>query len=79
LPDGIFSNEKKWVNFGGSCNGRCWYILWTIGKFYSHLVNFVAIWYIVSRFGMLHQEKSGNPGALTLVFAVTKETFFLPG
>jgi hypothetical protein len=32
------------VNFGGSCNGRCWYILWTVGPiydlfiFYGHLV-----------------------------------------
>jgi hypothetical protein len=24
-----------WVNFGGSCNGRCWYILWTLGPFYG--------------------------------------------
>jgi hypothetical protein len=23
---------------------------------------FVVIWYIVPRFGMLNQEKSGNPG-----------------
>jgi hypothetical protein len=23
-----------WVNFGGSCNGRCWYILWIRGPFY---------------------------------------------
>jgi hypothetical protein len=29
LPDGIFSNQKIpiWVNFGVSCNGRCWYIV----------------------------------------------------
>jgi hypothetical protein len=33
-----------WVNFGGSCNGRCWSILWTFGKFYGHLVNFTSIW-----------------------------------
>jgi hypothetical protein len=32
------------------------YILWTLG-------NLVAIWYIFPRFGMLCQEKSGNPGA----------------
>jgi hypothetical protein len=46
-----------------------------VGKFYGHLVYlFTAIWYIVcpfgifavslvyfSRFGMLYQEKSGNP------------------
>jgi hypothetical protein len=23
-----------WVNFGGKCNGRCWYILWTFGLSY---------------------------------------------
>jgi hypothetical protein len=32
-----------WVNFGGSCNGSCWYILWPFGLFYGHLVYFVAI------------------------------------
>jgi hypothetical protein len=26
-----------WVNFGGPCNGRCWYILWTFGIFFSIL------------------------------------------
>jgi hypothetical protein len=30
--------------------------------FYWHLVQFVVIWYIFSRFGVLYQEKSGNPG-----------------
>jgi hypothetical protein len=47
------------------------YILWPFGLFYGYLVYFVAIWYIlwlfdtlrciISRFGMLYQEKSGNP------------------
>jgi hypothetical protein len=32
-----------------------WYILWTFGIFRGYMVYF-------SRFGMLHQEKSGNPG-----------------
>jgi hypothetical protein len=45
-----------------------------VGKLYGHLVYFTAIWYILwpfgtflvilvyfSRFGMLYQEKSGNP------------------
>jgi hypothetical protein len=37
------------------------------GTFYDHLVYFVVIWYIFGHlvyficFGMLHQEKSGNP------------------
>jgi hypothetical protein len=98
-----------WVNFGGSCIGRCWYLLWPFGPFrgcwvyftaiwyilrqdgifYGNLVYFTAIWYICrqfgifygtlvyltaiwyilrssgiffSRFGMLYQGKSGNPG-----------------
>jgi hypothetical protein len=24
---------------GKFCNGRCWYILWTLGPFYGHLVH----------------------------------------
>jgi hypothetical protein len=48
----IFKPEI-WVNFGGSCNGRCWYTYFmTIGSylrpfgiFCRHLVYFVAIWY----------------------------------
>jgi hypothetical protein len=45
-----------------------WYTLWSFGIYcYGHLVYFVAIWNIswlfgiFSCFGMLHQEKSGNP------------------
>jgi hypothetical protein len=34
-----------WVNFGGSCNGRCWYILWALGSFYGLLLYFMGIWY----------------------------------
>jgi hypothetical protein len=54
------------VNYGGTCNGRLWYIvilrlfvipiLWPHGIFYDNFVYF-------SRFGILYQEKSGNPGA----------------
>jgi hypothetical protein len=50
------------VNFGRSCSGRCWYILWTFGLFCGHLmylVYFVVIWFFYP-FGMLYQEKSGN-------------------
>jgi hypothetical protein len=41
------------------------------GIFYGHLVvpilvQFLVIWYIFPRFGMLHREKSGNPDDLTL-------------
>jgi hypothetical protein len=40
-----------WVNFGGSCNGSCWYILCPFGLSYCHLVYFVAIWHTVWLFG----------------------------
>jgi hypothetical protein len=30
---------------GGSCNGRCWHILWPFGQF-------TAIWYILWLFGI---------------------------
>jgi hypothetical protein len=33
-----------------------WYVSWPFG-------NLVAIWYIFRRFGILGQEKSGNPSA----------------
>jgi hypothetical protein len=46
-----------------------------VGIFYEHLVHFTAFWYILwtfgilcgnlvylSLFGILYQEKSGNPG-----------------
>jgi hypothetical protein len=63
---------RIWVNFGGSFDGRRWYILWPFGLFYGHLVYFMAIWYILwlfgiffPRFGMLHREKSGNLGAMS--------------
>jgi hypothetical protein len=36
-------------------------ILWRFGIFYDHLVRFVVIWYIFSGFGIMYQEKSGNP------------------
>jgi hypothetical protein len=35
-----------WVNFGRSCNGRCWYILWTLGPFYCLLLYFLDTWYM---------------------------------
>jgi hypothetical protein len=58
-----------WVNFGGSCNGRCWNILRTFGLFYGHFIYCSDIWYlyfvakcyIFPRLGILYQEKSGNP------------------
>jgi hypothetical protein len=57
-----------WVNLGGSINGKRRCGSWPFGLFYGHLVYFVAIPYILrlfgtlfTRFGMLSQEKSGNP------------------
>jgi hypothetical protein len=65
----------NWVNFGVSCNGRYWYILWPFGQFsaiwyivwhfgifYGTLVYFMALWYTYfPRFGIYHYEKSGSP------------------
>jgi hypothetical protein len=39
-----------------------WSTLRALEIFYGHLVYFVVIWYIFPRFGILDQEKSGNPG-----------------
>jgi hypothetical protein len=39
-----------------------WSIFWLFGIFCGHLLYYVVIWYIFRRFGMLYQEKSGNPG-----------------
>jgi hypothetical protein len=56
-----------WVNVVGSCYGKSWYILWSFDLFYSHWKYFMAILYIFGnlvnfpRFGILDQEKSGNP------------------
>jgi hypothetical protein len=35
-----------WVNFAGSCNARCWWILWPFGIFCGHFVYSIVIWYI---------------------------------
>jgi hypothetical protein len=70
LPDGIFSDQKN-PNLGKFWRVwqwnllvyfiAIWYILWTVGIFCGHLKYFIVVWYIFSRFGILHQEKSGNP------------------
>jgi hypothetical protein len=39
-------------------------ILLTFGIFYDHLVHFELIWYIFSGFGIMYQEKSGNPAPI---------------
>jgi hypothetical protein len=38
-----------------------WNISWRFGIFYDHLVHCVSVLYIFSRFGIMYQEKSGNP------------------
>jgi hypothetical protein len=38
-----------------------WSIVRLFGIFYVHWENFVVIWYIFPRFGILYQEKFGNP------------------
>jgi hypothetical protein len=71
LPFGLFYCHL--VYFTAS-----WSILLPFGLFYCHLVYFTAIWsnlwpfdilygHLVcfSHFGMLHQEKSGNPAFVT--------------
>jgi hypothetical protein len=85
LPDGLFSKQKSQFGeiLGGHCLGRCWYILRPFGLFYGYLVYFAAIWYILwqlgilyghlvyfSRLGMLHQEKSGNPGRYSILLPI---------
>jgi hypothetical protein len=47
-----------------------WSILRPLEIFYGHLVNYVVIWYIFLRFGILDQEKSGNPDLATCVESV---------
>jgi hypothetical protein len=69
LPDGLFSNQNS--QFGKKFKGLR---LENADIFYGHLeyfidiwdilypfVTFVFIWYIFSSFGIMHQEKSGNP------------------
>jgi hypothetical protein len=38
-----------------------WNILWVFGIFCDHSEHIVLIWYSFSCFGIMHQEKSGNP------------------
>jgi hypothetical protein len=49
-----------------------WPILRPLKIFSGHLIYFVAIWYIFPRFGILDQEKSGNPGLTTIRSLVNK-------
>jgi hypothetical protein len=53
---------RIWVNFGRSCNGRCWVFLGPSCLLHGQMVYFRAFWYSFVRFGILYREKSGNPG-----------------
>jgi hypothetical protein len=59
-----------------------------VGIFYSYLVYFVVILYILwpfgtfngqsvyfSRFGMLHKEKSGNPGQMSIISPAQTDSY----
>jgi hypothetical protein len=41
-----------------------WNILRTFWIFYDRMVRFVLIWHIFSCFGIMYQEKSGNPARM---------------
>jgi hypothetical protein len=45
-----------------------WSILRPLDIFYGHSVYLVVIWYIFPRFGILYQEKSGNPAGSVCEF-----------
>jgi hypothetical protein len=69
LPDGIVADQKSQVGnilegLGMDNVGIFWAILnclRSLDIFYGPWVQFVKIWYMFSRFGMLYQAKSGNP------------------
>jgi hypothetical protein len=66
LPEGMYSFRPKipiWVNFGGSCNERCWYILQTRGLFYVIFYgNLVCFPVLVC---CMYQQRSGIPTCCT--------------
>jgi hypothetical protein len=47
-----------------------WIILRTFGIFYDYLLHFVFICYIFYGIGIIHQEKSGNPGWCLLIIDI---------
>jgi hypothetical protein len=72
LPDGIFFKPK--IPFGRISEGPG---MENVGIFHGHFEYLTALWYIVwpfvtfcgrlvhfFHFGMLHQEKSGNPDSM---------------
>jgi hypothetical protein len=74
---GIFYGHLEYLQPFGIFKA-IWNILQPFGIFYGHLVcNAVAIWYIFPRFGILCQEKSGNPvgNCVTAKFVSHKTKF----
>jgi hypothetical protein len=79
LPDGIFSNQKS--QFGQILEG---FGKERVGIFFGHIKNTMDIWYIlllfgnlvaiwyIFRFGILCQEKSGNPGQQQIFCATNR-------
>jgi hypothetical protein len=61
----VVDRVARWVNFGGSCNGKSWYTLRPFGLFLrpleilcGHLAYFVVIWYIFPHFGIFFSKKN---------------------
>jgi hypothetical protein len=54
-----------------------WSILRRFGIFCDHLLYLRVIWYIFPLFGMLDQEKSGNPERGLKTFELLLSTFFV--
>jgi hypothetical protein len=78
---------QVWVNFGGTCNGRCGSILLPFGKillpfdlfgghsvyvFCGHFGIFYGHLVHFSSFGVLHHEKSGNPAFMYVLAGRTR-------
>jgi hypothetical protein len=57
LPDGLFSNQNPNL-------GKFWRALdWKMLMYFMAIWNiFWTFWIFSDRFGIMHQEKSGNPG-----------------
>jgi hypothetical protein len=51
------------------------YILQQIGKFYGHFGTYCGHLVYFSRFGILYQEKSGNPGGEFTRFSLAADCF----
>jgi hypothetical protein len=71
LPDGIFFQTKN-PNLDKFCRVLQWKMLvylWSFGIFYSHMVYFMAIWYICGLFGIFFTVLvcSGKKSLATLV------------